>query len=302
MFYFLTVNYKKYFSNKSFSRIFTIVNTLSLKCLPDIRGNLYMNLPLQKIRETKPLVHHITNWVTIYDCANMTRAFGALPVMAHAPQEAADMTGISSALVLNIGTLTEELINAMLISAKAANEKSVPVVLDAVGVGATPFRDDMAAKILDSVRIDIIKGNYSEIAKLAGENAQTRGVEATAIDADPKQVAKEFARSRSCVVVMTGKEDIISDGERTFVVKNGNESMGLIVGTGCMAASVIGSFAAVNADYCVAAKDALCYFGIAGELAAEKSAGPGTFKMYFYDEAFNLSDEKVQSMMNFEEC
>ncbi|WP_094228014.1 hydroxyethylthiazole kinase [Methanolobus psychrotolerans] len=260
-----------------------------------------MNYSLNKIRETKPLVHHITNWVTIYDCANMTRALGALPVMAHAPEECTEMTGISSAFVLNIGTLTIELIDAMILSATAANEKKIPVVLDAVGVGATKFRDDMAAKILDSVQIDIIKGNYSEIAKLAGENAQTRGVESTAIDADPKQVAKEFASSRSCVIVMTGKEDIISDGKRTFVVRNGHELMGSIVGTGCMAASVIGSFAAVNADYCDAAKDALCYFGIAGELAAEKSAGPGTFKMYLYDEVFNLSDEKAQSMMDVED-
>lgn len=261
-----------------------------------------MKDPLKTIRETKPLVHHITNWVTIYDCANMTRAFGALPVMAHAPEEAADMTGIASALVLNIGTLTSGLIDAMLISATAANEKSIPVVLDAVGVGATRFRDEMAAKILDAVHIDIIKGNYSEIAKLAGENAQTRGVEATAINADPRKVASGFARSRSCVVVMTGKEDIISDGRRTFVVRNGHEAMGSVVGTGCMAASVIGSFAAVNADHCDAAKDALCYFGIAGELAAEKSEGPGTFKVHFYDEVFNLSDEKAQPMLNVEEC
>ncbi|MEZ5333763.1 MAG: hydroxyethylthiazole kinase [Methanolobus sp.] len=261
-----------------------------------------MNLPLKTIRDTKPLVHHITNWVTIYDCANMTRAFGALPVMAHAPEEVADMTGIASSLVLNIGTLTTELIDAMIIAANAANKKNIPVVLDAVGVGATPFRDDMAAKILDAVRIDIIKGNYSEIARLAGENAQTRGVEATSIDADPKQVAKDFASARSCVVVMTGAEDIISDGEKTFVVRNGHESMGMIVGTGCMAASVIGSFAAVNEDYCDAAKDALCYFGIAGELASVNSKGPGTFKTWFYDEVFNLTDEKAQSMINVEEC
>ncbi len=260
-----------------------------------------MEKPLITIRETKPLVHHITNWVTIYDCANMTRAFGALPVMAHAREEAADMTGIASALVLNIGTLTSDLIGAMIISAKAANEKSIPVVLDAVGVGATKFRDDMAAKILDSVHVDVIKGNYSEIAKLAGEDAQTKGVEATSIEADPKRIAKEYADSRSCVVVMTGKEDIISDGKRGFIVKNGHDSMGSIVGTGCMAASVIGTFAAVNPDYCDAAKDALCYFGIAGELAAEKSGGPGTFKMHFYDEVAGLSDENAQSKLNVEE-
>jgi len=260
-----------------------------------------MKNPLKTIRETKPLVHHITNWVTIYDCANITRAFGALPVMAHAPEECADMTKISSALVLNIGTLTPEIINSMLLSAAAANEKKIPVVLDAVGVGATKFRDEMAAKILGSVRIDIIKGNYSEIAKLAGEKAETKGVEATSISADPEKVAKEFAKSSSSVVVMTGKEDVISDGSRTFIVKNGHGLMGSIVGTGCMAASIIGSFAAVNPDYCFAARDALCYFGAAGELAAKKSAGPGSFKVNLYDEVFNLSDEKVKDMMKVEE-
>ncbi|BBL64177.1 MULTISPECIES: hydroxyethylthiazole kinase [Methanosarcina] len=260
-----------------------------------------MKNPLKTIRETKPLVHHITNWVTIYDCANITRAFGALPVMAHASEECADMTKISSALVLNIGTLTSEIIDSMILSAAAANEKKIPVVLDAVGVGATKFRDEMAAKILGSVRIDIIKGNYSEIAKLAGENAETKGVEATSISADPEKVAKEFAKSRSSVVVMTGKEDIISDGNRTFIVKNGHGLMGSIVGTGCMAASIIGSFASANPDYCDAAKDALVYFGVAGELAAEKSIGPGSFKVNLYDEVFNLSDEKVRGMMKVEE-
>ena len=260
-----------------------------------------MNDQLKTIRETKPLIHHITNWVTIYDCANMTRAFGALPVMAHAPEECADMTGISSALVLNIGTLTSEIIDAMILSAAAANEKKIPVILDAVGVGATKFRDDMAAKILDSVHIDIIKGNYSEIAKLAGENAETKGVEATSINADPEKVAKELAKSKSSIVVMTGKKDIISDGKRICIVRNGHEQMGSIVGTGCMAASIIGLFASVNSDYFDASKDALCYFGVAGELASEKSNGPGSFKVNLYDEVFNLSDEKVKKMMNFEE-
>jgi hydroxyethylthiazole kinase len=260
-----------------------------------------MNDSLKTIRETKPLIHHITNWVTIYDCANMTRAFGALPVMAHAPEECADMTGISSALVLNIGTLTSEIIDAMILSAAAANENKIPVILDAVGVGATKFRDNMAAKILDSVHIDIIKGNYSEIAKLAGENAETKGVEATSINADPEKVAKELAKSKSSIVVMTGKEDIISDGNRICIVRNGHEQMGSIVGTGCMAASVIGLFASVNSDYFDASKDALCYFGVAGELASEKSNGPGSFKVNLYDDVFNLSDEKVKKMMNFEE-
>ncbi|MGB3908714.1 MAG: hydroxyethylthiazole kinase [Methanomethylovorans sp.] len=261
-----------------------------------------MQEPLKKIKEIRPLIHHITNWVTIYDCANITRTFGALPVMAHAPEECEDMTRISSALVLNIGTLTHELVDAMILSAKIANEKKIPVVLDAVGVGATGFRDHMAAKIIDSVHVDIIKGNYSEIAKLAGEKAQTKGVESTSINADPKQIAKELATSKLCTIVMTGKRDIISNGKRIFVVKNGHELMGSIVGTGCMVASAIGSFAAVNPDHCDAAKDALCYFGIAGELAAKVSRGPGSFKVNLYDEVSNLSDEKAEKMMNIEAC
>lgn len=232
----------------------------------------------------------------------MTRALGALPVMAHAAEECAEMTKISSALVINIGTLTNEIIDAMLLSAAAANEKGIPIVFDAVGVGATAFRDEMAAKILNSVHIDIIKGNYSEIAKLTGENAETRGVEATSIDSDPKTVAKRLAEAKACTVVMTGKEDIISDGKKTFIVKNGHELMGAIVGTGCMAASIISSFASINPDYCTAARDAMCCFGIAGELAAENSRGPGSFKLNLYDEVFNLSDEKIKDKMNFEEC
>jgi hydroxyethylthiazole kinase len=260
-----------------------------------------MNTPLKKIRETKPLIHHITNWVTIYDCANMTRAWGALPVMAHSPEECIDMTAISSALVINIGTLTSGIIDAMILSASSANEKKIPIIFDAVGVGSTNFRDEMAAKILDSVHIDIIKGNYSEVAKLAGEITETRGVESTPINVDPEKVAKELAKSKSCIVVMTGKEDIISDGENIYIIRNGNKLMGSIVGTGCMAASVIGVFASINSNYYDASKDALCYFGVAGELAAEKSNGPGSFIVNLYDTVFNLSDEQVKNMMDFEE-
>src|SRR3989339_600773 len=136
---------------------------------------------LKKVKEQKPLIHHITNWVTIYDCANIVRAIGALPVMAHAKEEAADMAKIASALVLNIGTLTNELIESMKLAGKAANEKGAPIVLDAVGVGATKLRDDKALELLKDLKIDIIKGNASEIAKLAGEDVQTKGVESTKV-------------------------------------------------------------------------------------------------------------------------
>ncbi len=246
---------------------------------------------LEKLREEKPLVHHITNWVTVYDCANITRTLGALPVMAHAKEESQDMAKIASALVLNIGTLTPELVDSMILAAKAANEKGIPVVFDAVGVGATKLRDDKAFLILNEAKVDIIKGNSSEIAKLAGEDVVTKGVEATEVEANLVNVAKKLAKDREGVVVITGAEDIITDGKDVYLVKNGHEMMGCIVGTGCMSASVIGSFVAVEKDYAKAATIALSVYGIAGELASKKSNGPGSFKMYFYDELYNLGED-----------
>ena len=203
---------------------------------------------LKKVKEQKPLVHHITNWVTIYDCANIVRAIGALPVMAHAKEEAADMSKIASALVLNIGTLTTELIESMKIAGKAANEKKIPIVLDAVGVGATKLRDDKALELLNELNINIIKGNASEIAKLAGEEVQTKGVEATKVEADLIELAKKLANDRKATVVITGKEDIVTNGTDIYLCQNGHNMMGSIVGTGCMVASVIGAFAAVEED------------------------------------------------------
>jgi len=254
---------------------------------------------LNKVRETKPLIHHITNWVTIYDCANMTRTFGALPVMAHAPEEVKEMTNIASALVLNIGTLTVDLINTMIIAAKQANEKGIPVVIDAVGVGATKLRTDKVLEILDSVKIDIIKGNSSEIGILAGAKAETKGVEAISVDGDLVELAKSLAEQRQATVVITGKEDIIANKE-VYICKNGHDMMGSIVGTGCMAASVIGSFAAIEKDYAKAAAAALTCYGIAGELAAKESKGPGSYKENFYDEVFNLNEQKVKDMAKLE--
>src|SRR5512136_383683 len=136
----------------------------------------------KKVRQEKPVVHHLTNWVTIYDCANIVKVFGASPVMAHAKEEVADMAGIASALVLNIGTLTLDFVEAMLLAAESANRKGIPVVLDVCGAGATKLRDDACFRILDEVRIDIIKGNASEIARIAGEDVHSRGVDATEVE------------------------------------------------------------------------------------------------------------------------
>ena len=254
----------------------------------------------KRVKEKKPLIHHITNWVTIYDCANITRTFGGLPVMAHAPEEAGEMAGIASALVLNIGTLTPALVDAMIIAGKSANKKKIPVLLDAVGAGATKLRDEKAIELIQSISIQIIKGNASEIARIAGENVVTKGVEATEIYSDIFDISKKLARERDAVIVVTGQEDIITDGRRVFCVKNGHEMMGSIVGTGCMAASVIGTFAAVEKDYTQAAASALVCFGIAGERAAARSDGPGSFKVNLYDEVHFLNREIIERMTRIE--
>lgn len=256
---------------------------------------------LDKIRANKPLIHHITNWVTIYDCANITRAIGALPVMAHAIEESSDMVSIASSLVLNIGTLTPQLIESMINAGKTANEKDIPIILDAVGAGATKLRTDSAHRILTELKIDIIKGNSGEIATLAGAEAEVKGVESMGVKGDPVEIAKAFASSKGSTVVITGKQDIISNGKDTYLVNNGHEMMGRIVGTGCMATSVIGSFVAVEKDYAFAATSALVCFGIAGELAAksDKSKGPGTYKEVFYDEVFNLNKEKIEELKKY---
>ena len=251
---------------------------------------------LEKINESKPLIHHITNWVTIYDCANVTRAFGALPVMAHAKEEVEEMVGIASALVLNIGTLTPELIDSMVLAGKAANKKGIPVIMDAVGAGATTLRTDSCKKLLSEVRIDILKGNAGEIAVLAGVEAEVRGVESMGVEGEPAEIASRLARDMKNTVVITAPVDIVSNGEKTYKIRNGHELMGRIVGTGCMAASVIGSFAAVEMDYALASAIALGLYGLAGEKAAEKTSNGGSFKVAFFDEIERLAQSEFQNI------
>jgi len=196
--------------------------------------------------------------------------------------------------VLNIGTLTTELVDSMIEAGRAANEKGIPVVLDAVGVGATALRNEKAALILERVRVDIIKGNASEVARLAGMNVTTRGVESSSVEGDLLGAARSLARARGAVVVVTGGRDIVTDGDRVFYIDNGHRLMGALVGTGCMAASVIGAFAAVEADLALAAAAALACYGIAGELAALDARGPGSFKSALYDAVYNLNADVVR--------
>ena len=249
---------------------------------------------LNEIRTKQPLIHHITNWVTIFNCAQAVKSLGASPVMAHAPEEAAEITSISSALVLNIGTLTENIIESMLISVKAAAEKKIPVVLDICGAGASSMRNSACIRLISTGEISIIKGNASEVSCVAGLDVTTKGVDSTEVSYDLSNVAVKLSDKLSCTVVITGKKDFIAGGGRLFTVDNGSELMGKVVGTGCMAASMIGCFSAVLPDdlpYACAA--ALSAWGIAGEKASEKSSGAGSFLVHIFDEISSLSEEDI---------
>lgn len=255
---------------------------------------------LKRVKEVKPVVHHLTNWVTIYDCAQIVKVLGASPVMAHAKEEAAQMAGIASSLVLNIGTLTVDFVEAMKIAALSANKKGIPVVLDVCGAGSTSLRDEKSFELLGQTHIDIIKGNASEIARIAGKDTKTKGVDASVVAEDMFSVAVLLAKERSATIVVTGKTDIITDGRSTYVVKNGHEMMTKVVGTGCMASSVVGAFAAVEKDLALAATSALVCFEIAAERAAKNSSGPASFKEHLFDYLYGLDKKTIDIMQRVE--
>jgi len=238
---------------------------------------------LAAIRERKPLVHQITNYVVMNETANATLALGALPVMAHAPEEVEEMVGLADALVLNIGTLSRHCIEAMLAAGWAANARGTPVVLDPVGVGATAFRTDSAKRILDEVDIAVLRGNAGEVATLVGVSAEVRGVESLATGADAADLAREAARSLGVVASVTGPVDHVSDGERSAAIANGDPMLATITGTGCMSSAVTGCFLAVAESPLDAAVEALVAFGVAGEDAAVGAKGPGSFHVNLYD-------------------
>jgi hydroxyethylthiazole kinase len=255
---------------------------------------------LQKVRQDGPVIHHLTNWVTIYDCAQIVKSLGASPVMAHAPEEAAEMAQIASALVLNIGTLTVDFVEAMKKAAAGANRKGIPVVLDVCGAGATELRDRKVFELLDQVQVSIIKGNASEIARVSGADVRTRGVDSTSVDGDLETLARSLAARRQATVVITGKVDLIAGNRGFYRVRNGVSLMTRVVGTGCMAASVIGAFAAVEPDGAQAAACALACYGIAAELAAETARGPASFKQALFDCLYHLDHPTAEKLQRIE--
>lgn len=248
---------------------------------------------LARIRKQKPLIHHITNLVVMNDTANVTLHVGALPVMAHAAEEVAEMTAMAGALVLNTGTLTPSRVESMLIAGREANELGVPIVLDPIGAGATRLRTRTSLRLLNELQIAVIRGNSGEIGALSGAGGRMKGVESVECLADPAAVARAMARERNMVVAITGKRDVISDGRQVLGVDNGHRWLTTITGAGCMATTLIGAFVAVESDALIAAAGGLACFGLAAELAAEGAHGPASFKVALFDQIYNLTPEQL---------
>lgn len=255
-----------------------------------------LSTDLSLIRSKSPLIHNITNLVVMNNTANALLAIGASPVMAHAKEEVADMARIASALVLNMGTLSAEWVEAMLIAGQAAKEKGVPVIFDPVGVGATPYRSVVAKKIIDVCQPDIIRGNASEIIALHNDSMKTKGVDSTISSESAKLPAKELARETGAVVVVSGAIDHITNGVKSYLVKNGDPMMERVTGMGCTCTAVVAAFAAVNKDFSEAAKHAMTVMGVAGERAVAYSRGPGSLQMNFLDELYNLDKRKIRQI------
>jgi hydroxyethylthiazole kinase len=249
---------------------------------------------LRTLRERKPLVHQITNYVVMNETANVTLALGALPVMAHAREEVEEMVSLAGALVINIGTLSRHWVDAMLIAGKAANAAGVPVVLDPVGAGATRYRTDTARRLLDEVRVTVLRGNQGEIATLVGVKAEVRGVESIEIGGEPADLARAAARNLGVVASVTGVVDHVSDGDRALAVANGHELLAAVTGTGCMSSAITGCFLAAKKDESLeAAAEALAAFGVAAEDAARAAKGPGSFHVGLYDALAALDPETL---------
>jgi len=247
---------------------------------------------LETIRGQHPLVHNITNYVVMNFTANVLLALGASPVMAHAIEEVEEMVGLAGALVINIGTLSKQWIDSMTVAARAARARSVPIVLDPVGAGATRFRTEAAWKLMGEAPVAVLRGNASEIMAVAGQKGITRGVDSVHGTEYARQAARDLAKTHGTVVAVTGPEDFVTDGSREARIANGHALMSKVTGTGCAASAITGAFCASEPDVLAAAIGALVTFGIAGELAARPNPGPGSFQVGLLD-ALNAIDSAV---------
>lgn len=249
---------------------------------------------IASVREKKPLIHNITNYVVMNYTANALLAMGASPVMAHAQNEVENMVSFAGALVLNIGTLTDDWITSMIKAGKRASEQKTPIILDPVGSGATPLRTNSAKKIINEADISVIRGNASEILSLRQEDSKTKGVDSIHSVDEAAETAKILAEELQTTLAITGPVDLITDGKRVIRVSNGHSLMGYVTGTGCTATVVIGAFLAVDEDPLSATATALAFFGLAGEVAGETAKAPGTFMIHLLDALYTITPDQLQ--------
>ena len=268
--------------------------------------NLFAN-----VRAKSPLVHNITNYVTVNDCANIVLACGASPIMADDAAEVEDITSLCGGLNINIGTLNQRSIEAMHRAGKKAAALGHPILLDPVGAGASALRTNTALSLMHELPLTVIRGNISEIRTLAAGSGTTKGVDADAADKVTDETldktvafAKAFAARTGAVVAVTGAIDIVADGERAFCIRNGHPMMSAVTGTGCQLSALTAAFCAANPDKPLeAAAAAVCAMGLAGEAAYSRLSrldGNATYRNYIIDAIFNMTPEQLEEGARYE--
>ncbi len=263
---------------------------------------------ITELKDKHPLVHNITNYVTVNDCANIILAIGGSPIMADDIDEVEDIISICDSLVLNIGTLNQKTIEAMVLAGKKANSLNKPVILDPVGNGASPLRTKTTNRLLEEVNFAVIRGNISEIKVAASGFGKTRGVDAGLGDAlnikAAAKLAKDFAKTTKSVIAITGETDIISDGNTAYGIKNGHPLMSKITGTGCMCSCLVGCFCGITGNFLEAAATAVTIMGLAGESAqaeVEKNRlGTGSLRIKLIDAVSNMNANILERGMKIE--
>jgi hydroxyethylthiazole kinase len=249
---------------------------------------------LETLRERKPLIHNITNFVVMNYTANALLACGASPVMAHAIEEVEEMVSLAGSLVLNIGTLTPLWVDSMLKAGKRANELKIPIVLDPVGSGATKLRTTSAKKLIDELEITVVRGNASEVLSLARMDSVTKGVDSIHSVDEAADAAIRLSNELGTTIAITGEVDLVTHDGRICMVHNGHPLMGYITGTGCTASAVIGAFLAVDREPVDAATTALAYFGLSGEKGAIQTQTPGSFQIAILDALYSIDGEELE--------
>ena len=258
----------------------------------------------KKVRQEVPLVHNITNYVTVNDCANAILAVGGTPIMADDLREVCEIVRMAKVLVINMGTLNERTVESMIAAGKTANQLGIPVVFDPVGATASTFRKETTERILRDVKLSIIRGNLSELSFVAGQTTTGKGVDVQGVEhVDPVAVAHKVAEQYHCTAAVTGKIDVVSDAQRTIKIHNGHEQMAKVTGTGCMTTAITGAFQGCADDSYLAAVSAITAMGMAGEIAYEKckSQGYGSFRVGLIDALSTIDADRIKEMARIEE-